>query len=58
MRETIKQRAAQASGNERFCGKCPHKTGICCVHLEVCHDAFIRGYLKGAKNEKKHETTK
>lgn len=40
------------SGHERFCAKCPYKVGLVCPHIQACHAAYIRGYMKGAKVEK------
>ena len=56
MRMSLKQCAKEASGRSRMCAKCPinlkHK--ICSEDiLQVCHNAFVNGYLKGAKDQKK-----
>lgn len=53
MRKTIEQKARQASGSERYCGKCKFRTqnGLC-PYIDVCHAAFVRGYIKGYKHEK------
>lgn len=51
MRYSIEQRAREASGRERFCGKCPYKKDKFCEHLEACNAAFVRGYIKGHKDK-------
>lgn len=51
MRTSIRQRAGQASGRERYCGKCEFRTVGACAHLEACNAAFIRGYIKGYRDK-------
>lgn len=50
MRTSIKQRAREASSRERFCSKCKFR-GRICPYVEVCHEAFVRGYIKGHKDK-------
>lgn len=50
MRTTIKQRAIEASGRERHCSKCKFR-GRVCLYVEICHEAFVRGYIKGYKDK-------
>lgn len=50
MRQTIEQQARSASGRERYCGKCKFRMpNQICSHIDVCHNAFVRGYIKGYK---------
>ena len=43
--KTVKQ-----SSMERACAKCNYRTANgACMHLDVCHAAFVRGYIKGYK---------
>ena len=49
-KETIEVRARKQSGMERACAKCNYRTANgACMHLDVCHAAFVRGYIKGYK---------
>lgn len=50
MRTTIEQRARQASGRERHCSKCKFRGNVC-PYVEICHEAFVRGYIKGYKDK-------
>lgn len=50
MRQTIEQQARSASGRERYCSKCKFRTpNTLCQYIDVCHNAFVRGYIKGYK---------
>lgn len=50
MRQTIEQQARSASGRERYCSKCKFRTpNKICSYIDVCHAAFVRGYIKGYK---------
>ena len=50
MRKTIEQQARSASGRERYCSKCKFRTpNKICSYIDVCHAAFVRGYIKGYK---------
>ncbi len=53
MNMSVEMRAKQASGRERYCAKCQFRTGRLCPHLEVCHAAFVRGYIRGDKDKTK-----
>lgn len=48
MRTTIEQRAREASGREKYCTKCRFG-GKVCDYVEICHEAFVRGFMKGHK---------
>lgn len=49
-KETIEARARKQSSMERACAKCNYRTANgACMHLDVCHAAFVRGYIKGYK---------
>lgn len=55
MRTTIEQRAKEASGRERHCSKCKFR-GSVCPYVEICHEAFVRGYVKGVFSKKGNST--
>lgn len=55
MRTTIEQRAREASGRERHCGKCKFGEKAC-AYVEICHEAFVRGYVKGVFSKKGSST--
>lgn len=52
MRTTIEQRARIASGREQHCVKCKFGNGVC-AYVEICHQAFVRGYIKGTSDRPK-----
>lgn len=55
-KETIASRARKQSGMERACIKCNYRAANgMCVHLDVCHAAFVRGYIKGYKHGKQEK---
>jgi hypothetical protein len=54
VKETIESMARKHSSMERACAKCNYRAlnGVC-LHLDACHAAFVRGYIKGYKHGKK-----
>lgn len=53
-RLSLEDKAKIANGNERHCRQCNHRVcpdGL----LEVCSEAFIRGYKKGYKQSQKEQ---
>lgn len=53
-RLSLEDKAKIANGNERHCRQCNHRVcpgGL----LEVCSEAFIRGYKKGYKQNQKEQ---
>ena len=54
MKESIRIRAAIASGRSMMCKNCKYKTPTICspTMLAICHEGFIRGYIKGYKDRK------
>ena len=53
-RLSLEDKAKMANGNERHCRKCNHHVcpdGL----LELCSEAFIRGYKKGYKQNQKEQ---
>ena len=50
----IEKKGAEYSSRERPCEKCDlHTPGRFCIHLDACHYAFIRGFVKGDKYRRK-----
>ena len=53
MRQSVKQKANISSFRERHCAKCEFRTPEhFCRYLEVCHAAYVRGFIKGYKERK------
>lgn len=54
---TLRERATLSGLRERYCGKCKHVATVAiCPYIQVCQDAYVRGYIKGAKSEKISKT--
>lgn len=54
MKQSVRIRAAIASGRCQMCRNCKYRTPIGCSpeRLEICNEGFIRGYMKGYKDRK------
>lgn len=53
MRQTLEQRAKQASGRSRMCAKCNYAKPICTpAMMDICRKAFVAGYIKGNKDKR------
>ena len=51
MKKTIRQIAGGFSGREHHCSNCEFvaKEVKLCPYADICHAAFIRGFIKGRK---------